>query len=446
MQFSPLLILPALACLSWAVTHAFLASRTRTFPVLFLLFLCLFFTIAGDVLVGPMLDSEAVAHLFIMLCAPAIIPLTCLYYFHLYRPFTYRPQYLLWITLPFILLTGTFILTLVIGIDGTDELVHRIHSGGFNPRAVQVTPLERLYYYWTVAFFHYVLMAEALYMLIYSILLIRRAHIKAGDLWHFLFNGKPVRLLDVQMWLANIIALIISTKLILHSSFLHENRVFVYTIASVQTLFFFMFGLFALFGTKEFISLTDLRTLVRYNYTPDTRSAVSEEIITDMSANLNVESLTRVVSRLSTQSGSAPGRRGAARAELSPLSASVMKAFSQVHDESSLPARFQHVILSERLFLRPDLTLGDVAERLKVNKTYVSKMVNQTYKTGFPELMNILRVDYAQRYIRNNPGASQEEIAKASGFLSASSFNGTFKRITGFTPKVWAARKDSSGR
>ena len=43
-------------------------------------------------------------------------------------------------------------------------------------------------------------------------------------------------------------------------------------------------------------------------------------------------------------------------------------------------------------------------------------------------------------YIRAHTDANQEEIAKACGFLSASSFNSTFKRITGYTPKVWAAR------
>lgn len=69
-------------------------------------------------------------------------------------------------------------------------------------------------------------------------------------------------------------------------------------------------------------------------------------------------------------------------------------------------------------------------------------MVNQYYKLGFPELLNILRVDYAQQYIRSHPNASQEEIARANGFLSASTFNSTFKRISGFTPKVWAARKE----
>ena len=38
------------------------------------------------------------------------------------------------------------------------------------------------------------------------------------------------------------------------------------------------------------------------------------------------------------------------------------------------------------------------------------------------------------------------KIAKASGFLNASAFNTTFKRITSFTPKVWAARNELSGR
>ena len=86
-----------------------------------------------------------------------------------------------------------------------------------------------------------------------------------------------------------------------------------------------------------------------------------------------------------------------------------------------------------------------MADKLRTNKTYVSKMVNKTYGLGFPEVLNIMRVDYAGEYIRRHPEVSQEEIAKACGFLSASSFNSTFKRITGYTPKVWAASNVPSG-
>ena len=114
---------------------------------------------------------------------------------------------------------------------------------------------------------------------------------------------------------------------------------------------------------------------------------------------------------------------------------------NQSWDEGTLVYRFQHLMQDELLFLRQGLTLQDVAERLDSNKTYISKMVNQTYGIGFPEVLNIMRVDYAQQYMSSHSDASQEDIAKASGFQSASSFNSTFKRITGYTPKVWASRK-----
>ena len=79
------------------------------------------------------------------------------------------------------------------------------------------------------------------------------------------------------------------------------------------------------------------------------------------------------------------------------------------------------------------------ADKLGTNKFYVSKLVNNAYNLGFPELINILRVDYAEQYILNHRDAKQEEIARECGFLSASSFNTTFKKVTGMTPKVWIA-------
>ena len=96
-------------------------------------------------------------------------------------------------------------------------------------------------------------------------------------------------------------------------------------------------------------------------------------------------------------------------------------------------------MMDEQLFLQPSLTLNDVAERMGTNKTYVSKLVNNAYNVGFPELINTLRVDYAEQYILANPDAKQMEIAEKCGFLSASSFNNVFKKVTGMTPNIWKA-------
>ena len=447
MKGSPLLILPGLVCLFWAFVHSCLASRTSTFRVFFILMISVFFTIAGDVLLEQLTGSDAIAHIFIFGFAPSIIPLTCLYYSYLYKPFAYKPGHLLWVMLPAVTATTALILTLVIGVEGTDALLDRIHSGEFKPFDPATPNLEHLYYYWTILLFRGILIAELIFYTVYSGILTRRLHLGPRNSHRFLFHGQPIRLLEVQMVLACLITFTICLKLFLHASVFHDNKIWAHSFASLHTVLYFLLGLFALFGSKEYIYLKDLKTLLRFNYSPETQAAVTEEMIAEMAGSLSGESLTRVLSRLGTQRGVMPRRDSKGQGGTAPsLSSAMLSAVSRAQDESGLAAQFRELMLRERLYLQPSLTLGDVAERLETNKTYLSKMVNQTYKVGFPEMLNILRVDYAQRYIRSHAGASQEEIAKASGFLSASSFNSTFKRITGFTPKVWTARKDSSGR
>lgn len=131
--------------------------------------------------------------------------------------------------------------------------------------------------------------------------------------------------------------------------------------------------------------------------------------------------------------------------EISP--ATPPPAFQEeMADDDSLLSRFQHLLFDGQLFLRPQLTLPEVADMLHTNKTYVSKLVNDHYKVSFPELINTLRVDYAEQFILNNRDARQEEVARACGFLSASSFNNTFKKVTGMPPKQWVTHWDAGHR
>ena len=278
-------------------------------------------------------------------------------------------------------------------------------------------------------------------MVIYCTFLGFRIKMMPRHLINFLFLGRKIRLLELQIFMAGAIVAIIGIKLFVHGRLFHNSLSWSLTLMMIQSVFYFFFGFFALFGAVDYFSMRDVATAFRFNFKPETRSNVAEEIITEMSPYLNGDSLTRVLSRMSSQkAASSPN----AAAETSPsLATAVMNnVVSLSREKGSLASRFRRLMMDEQLFLQPSLTLSDVAERLHTNKTYVSKMVNQYYKLGFPELLNILRVDYAQQYIRSHPNASQEEIARASGFLSASTFNSTFKRISGFTPKVWAARKE----
>ena len=121
------------------------------------------------------------------------------------------------------------------------------------------------------------------------------------------------------------------------------------------------------------------------------------------------------------------------------MAKAIMSAMTTSWDEKSLLGRFQRLIVEEKLFLVPGLSLDEVAEKLHTNRTYISKLVNTSYEMGFPEFLNQLRIDYAEEFLLTHPEMSQAEVAKACGFLSASSFNVAFKRITGMTPRMWMA-------
>ena len=110
-------------------------------------------------------------------------------------------------------------------------------------------------------------------------------------------------------------------------------------------------------------------------------------------------------------------------------------------EELSLRARFENLMIHQQAFLTPGITLTDVAEALHTNKTYLSRMIHTTYTLAFPDYLNTLRIDYAEQYILKHRDAKQDEIAKACGFPSASSFNTSFKKLTGVTPKIWLATK-----
>ena len=106
-----------------------------------------------------------------------------------------------------------------------------------------------------------------------------------------------------------------------------------------------------------------------------------------------------------------------------------------------LPARFDQLVFTERAYLEPHLTLRNLAARLYSNKTYISRLVNDSYGMPFPDLINKLRVEFARQYLADHPDAHQDEVAQASGFASASTFNSVFKKLTGVTPKRWVATR-----
>lgn len=440
MSLTPFYLIPGLVCLFWILVHSLLARNTRTYTLFCFLYGAIVLTSCGDMLADSFFGSAAISQLVIQFMAPTLIPLCCLYFYKLSHDGHFGPVLLLWIIVPSVLFTASFILTILMGTQHTNVLLHRIED---SPVAFTSTDsLERSYYFWNVILFQIVMVVEFVTILVYCVVLWRKNHFGSRHFWGFLFRSRSISVLGMLVMLSFFITLVLSLKIFLPPFFQRAPGLSI-VISFVIAWLYFNFGFFALFASKRHISRLDIRTAMRFNYTPETQPQVTEDIIMDLAADLSGNSLTRVLARLGTQSGASP-RKATTRAAATPsLSTAVFSSATDAQGPDNLAARFQHLMQVKRLFLQPGLSLSDVAEELGTNKTYLSRMVNKTYNLGFSELLNIMRVDYACEYIRRHPEAPQEKIARACGFFSASSFNTTFKRITGFTPKVWAARSDS---
>ncbi|MEP3436588.1 MAG: helix-turn-helix domain-containing protein [Hoeflea sp.] len=91
------------------------------------------------------------------------------------------------------------------------------------------------------------------------------------------------------------------------------------------------------------------------------------------------------------------------------------------------------------LFCDTNLTLVRVARRLVVPARQVSNAVNRCTGDNFSRYLNGFRIRHAQELLRDT-SLPVTEIMLEAGFVSKSSFNGEFRRITGLTPSQYRTR------
>ncbi|MDR6462508.1 helix-turn-helix domain-containing protein [Chryseobacterium sediminis] len=90
---------------------------------------------------------------------------------------------------------------------------------------------------------------------------------------------------------------------------------------------------------------------------------------------------------------------------------------------------------TEKPYLDSELNLIKLAEMLSVSTHHLSYVINTGFGKNFFQYVNEFRVEYAQKLLKEpNSKLSILGIAYESGFNSKTSFNTTFKKVTGQTP------------
>jgi len=102
-------------------------------------------------------------------------------------------------------------------------------------------------------------------------------------------------------------------------------------------------------------------------------------------------------------------------------------------------AALEKLLVGERRFLDPSITLDKLAGELNLSKSHLSRIINTELHMGFPDYLNALRVEEAKLHLRNPEFANYTLVAIGleAGFNSKTTFNTAFKKATAMTPSEY---------
>jgi AraC-like DNA-binding protein len=93
-------------------------------------------------------------------------------------------------------------------------------------------------------------------------------------------------------------------------------------------------------------------------------------------------------------------------------------------------------MMDEKPYLKPDLSLNEVADAIQVHQRYVSQIINERFNQNFFDFINSYRLEESKRMLANKSLANKTvlEILYESGFNTKSAFYVAFKKNTGLAP------------
>ena len=91
-------------------------------------------------------------------------------------------------------------------------------------------------------------------------------------------------------------------------------------------------------------------------------------------------------------------------------------------------------IENSKIYLKPSITLEELALWLGTNRTTLSNTINGVERKNFNRWINSLRINEALRLMDEQPELPIAQISEQTGYSEPSNFGRQFKLITGTTP------------
>ena len=344
---------------------------------------------------NPNYNRLAIGNVILQFSSLAVFPIICLYIRSCYEDYHISWVPYLSTLLSLILLLISIVLTSVIGIDRSGQLIEMIHSGVV-PRNL-LSRLDKAYILFTFQIYFVTFFISLCISLIYVFAKLFTGKFKFKHIASFLRGEK-------SSFVANVICLFFVIYFILWAVSVIFGSVICDTLSVWSVVW----------------SLTAAVVLFLIGYVTTVPSLPGGYI--------NLDRLRHPFGamRQSTQEYLQGIDSG-------PMAGVATSGYDKIMDS------FKRYMIKERGYLNPSLTIEEIARVLNTNRTYVSKLVNLYFGMSFRDYLSSLRMDYAKQLMKDEPDASLDYIAVKSGFQSSTQFIRKFREVEGITPTVWKA-------
>ncbi len=113
----------------------------------------------------------------------------------------------------------------------------------------------------------------------------------------------------------------------------------------------------------------------------------------------------------------------------------------------ALKQKLEELMTDERLYLNTTLGLPELATRMNTSSHQLSYLINEGFNENFFQFVNRYRVEEAKRLLlsEKHRHLNMLGIAYESGFNSKTTFNTTFKKLTGLSPSEFQQHSAAEG-
>ena len=419
------LLLPCVAAIFWLLAYLLFASKGDVFRkmIRFIVLLSLFLIFT---LLSLNESSRLLLHftLFKQVCALLMIPYFLIYIKALQGT---KPKGVF-----FTILAIVPYVQLVVGIESVFSIGYEnalrilIDSYTFQgPMFPYLDNSQMVFYASYTYMFKTFLLAD---FLLFSISLMTCAisgSCSLKEIGSFYFKGTRAPLRPVQYFQALLLFLIIVSALILGKTSYIENVLLAAAGSLAIAVLLSLIAFVGAAGTVERQSISGILRTVRFGGQPDADQSVND------SADISEKETDATVLSVYQNTDKVGDGQENVMAD--------MESKNLIRQE--IDAKLSGIMEAEELYLKHDLTLTYVADRLGVFKDELADYIDYKYGMSFQNYINMLRINYAEQYILAHDRVTQKDIALACGFSGASSFNSAFSKQTGVTPKIWKDRQ-----